>query len=136
MKRFGSRKGFTIIDALITLCMIGVLIGVVIPKYQQLAREAQKTALKAELANIRTSISLFKLLNRRNPEGLKELIEKNVMLPVSVGNTYTGSVFKEKYLLPNAMDQQGNIIDPFGNRFLYDPVRGEVKTTTQGYQDW
>lgn len=136
MKRFGSRKGFTIIDSLITLCVIGILIGVVLPKYQQLAREAQKTALQAELANIRTSISLFKLLNRRNPEGLKELIEKKVMLPVRMGNSYTGSVFKEKYLLPNAMDREGNIIDPFGNRFLYDPVRGEVRTTTQEYQDW
>ena len=135
MKWHGSRKGFTIIDAIITLCLIGILIGVVIPKYQRLAQEAQESALKAELANIRMSIKLFKLLNRRNPESLKELIEKQV-LPARIGNAYTGSIFNQKYLMTNAVDKEGNIIDSFENPFLYDPVQGEVKTTTKGYETW
>ena len=103
MKRLGTRQGFTIIDALITLCLIGILISVVIPKYQRLAKEAQESALKSELANIRMSIKLFKLLNnRRNPESLKELIEKQVLMPAQTGNIYTGSIFKQKYLITSA----------------------------------
>jgi Tfp pilus assembly protein PilE len=49
-----DRKGLTIIDAVLTLCLIGVLFLVVVPRYQRLAQEARETALKAELANIRT----------------------------------------------------------------------------------
>lgn len=130
-------KGFTIIDALITLCLIGILIGVVIPKYQRLAREAQEVALKTGLANIRMSIKLFKMLNNRNPESLKELTEKKVMLPARIGtDRYSGSFFDQNYLMSQAVDSKGNIVDAFGNPFAYDPLRGEVKATTKGCEDW
>jgi type II secretory pathway pseudopilin PulG len=132
-----DQRGFTIIDALITLCLIGILIGVVIPKYQRMAREAQAVAVKAELTSIRTSISLFRMLNNRNPESLRELIEKKVMLPARTGtDRYSGSVFDRNYLMSQAVDSKGNIVDAFANPFAYDPARGEVKATTKGCEGW
>lgn len=137
MIRQGDQKGFAIIDALITLCLIGILIGVVIPKYQRVAQEAQEIAVKAELTNIRTSIGLFRMLNNRNPESLRELIEKKVMLPARTGaDRYSGSFFDRNYLMSHAVDSQGNIVDAFGNPFAYDPARGEVKASTKGCEDW
>lgn len=129
-----TQRGFTIIDALISLCLIGILVGVVIPKYKQTAREAQEAALKAGLSNIRTSIQLFKMLNGHNPKSLNELIEKNVMLPARTGTTpYTGPVFfNRKYLMSQAVDSRGHLLDPFGNCYSYDPVRGEVKASSKG----
>lgn len=132
----GSQQGITIIDALITLCLIGILIGVVIPRYQRLTQEAQKAALKSELSNIRTSIKLFHMLNQRNPDSLREMLEKQVILPARIGEGLAGSVYKENYLLHQAVDDDGNILDAFGNRYVYDPARGEVKTTTEGYETW
>jgi len=38
--------------------------------------------------------------------------------------------------MERAVDKQGNIIDPFGNPFAYDPLKGEAKTTTAGYETW
>ena len=132
----GNQEGFTIIDALITLFLIGILIGIVIPKYQQVAHEAQEVALKTGLSNIRTSIALFRMLNGRNPYSLHELIEKDVMLPARIGTGYAGSVFKQKYLLPQAIDTQGNIVDAFGNPFIYDTVQAEVRSSTKGCETW
>ena len=135
--RLRDRKGLTIIDAVITICIIGVLIGVVVPKYERMAHAAQEAALKSALSNIRTSIQLFKMLNNRNPNSLKELIEKNVMLPAKIGSDpYTGSILDQKYLMLNAVDEKGNILDAFGNAFLYDNFRGEVRATTKGYETW
>jgi competence protein ComGC len=135
--RLRNPKGFTILDALITLCLIGILTGVVIPKYRRMAHEAQESAVKAELTNVRTSISLFKMLNKRNPESLKELIEKKVMLPARTGREpYSTSFFDQKYLNSRAVDSQGNVLDVFGNPFRYDPVRGVVRATTKGFEDW
>ncbi len=134
--RFTDAKGLTIVDAVITLCAIGILIGVVIPKYQQVAHEAQEAALKTELANIRTSIRLFKMLNGRNPESLRDMIEKKVILPARIGGGYSGSIFKESYLMKNAIDAEGNKVDAFGNSFLYDSRRGEVSSSTKGYENW
>jgi len=134
----GNAKGLTIIDAVITLCLIGILIGVVIPKYQRVAREAQEAALKMGLSNIRTSIRLFRILKERNPRSLKELIENNVLLPARSGKEpYTGPIFlDEKYLVKQVQDVEGNLVDAFGNRNAYDPFHGEVKTSTKGYESW
>lgn len=130
-------SGLTAIEAAITLCLIGILIGVVIPRYERVARAARETALKAELANIRTSINLFRLINKRNPESLKEMMEKKVMLPARVGgDPLTGSIYEQRYLMPHAVDEHGNILDSFGNRFEYNPEKGEVRTTTKGYETW
>ena len=132
-----SQRGLTILDTIITLCLIGLLIGVVIPKFQQMAREAQEAALKSALANIRTSISLCKMLNKKNPQSLRELVEKEVMLPARIGaDPYSESIFKQKYLTQQSLDAQGNILDPFGNPFTYDPIQGEVRATTKGYEMW
>jgi competence protein ComGC len=135
---FKDAKGLTIIDALISLCLIGVLVGVFIPHYLRLAHEARETAIKMELANIRTSIRLFRMLNERNPGSLRELIENDVLIPARIGkNQYTGPIFfNEKYLVAQAQDEQGRLVDSFGNLYAYDPVRGQVRTSTKGYESW
>jgi len=133
---FKDAKGLTIIDAVITLCAIGIMIGVVIPKYQRVAHETQEAALKTELSNIRTSIRLFKMLNGRNPASLREMIEMKVMFPARIGSGYTASIFKESYLMKNAVDAEGNKVDAYGNPFLYDPQQGEVRASTKGYEAW
>jgi len=133
---FKDAKGLTIVDAVITLCLIGMLIGVVLPKYYRVAHEAQEAALRTELANIRTSVRLFIMLNGRNPASLREMIEKKVMLPARIGGGYTGSIFKESYLMKNAVDAEGNKVDAYGNPFHYDPQRGEVRSSTKGYENW
>ncbi len=132
-----KQKGLTIVEALIALGLIGILIGVVIPKYRELARKAQEVALKTALTNIRTSISLYKMLNKKNPQSLRELIEKDVMLPARIGkDPYSGSIFKQKYLTQQSLDAKGNIVDPFGEPFTYDPIQGKVRTTTKRYETW
>ena len=135
---FKNEQGITILDSIFTLCIIGILIGVVIPKYQRAAHEAQEAALKMGLANIRTSIRLFRVLNERNPMSLKELVEKDVLLPARSGiDPFSGPIFlDEKYLIQQAQDKEGYLVDAFGNRYAYDPVRGEVKAATKGYERW
>lgn len=132
-----QQKGLTVLEAVITLCLIGVLFGVFVSIYPRMAREAQETALRSGLSNIRASIRLFRMLNGRDPRSLAELVEKEVLMPARVGaDAPSGSVFQQKYLMERSVDKQGNIVDPFGNPFAYDPLRGEVKATTAGYENW
>lgn len=134
---FKGAKGLTILDFVITLCIIGVLTGIVIPKYRKTVRMAQETALRAELSNIRTSIRLFRMLNSRNPDSLREMMEKKAMIPGRTGaDLYSGSFFEKSYLSANAVDAEGNKVDAFGNLFSYDKTHGELRTTTKGYENW
>ena len=130
-----NQRGFTILDALITLCVIGVLFGIFVPKYQRIAQEAQETALRLGLFNIRSSIRLFRTFNGRNPRSLEEMIDKKVILPARTAAS-TGSFFEQKYLMDHAVDNNGRIMDPFGNPLVYDPLGGAVRTTTEGYESW
>jgi type II secretory pathway pseudopilin PulG len=135
---FKDDRGLTILDTVITLCLIGILTGVVITKFQRVAHEAQEAALKMGLTNIRTSIRLFQMLNERNPRSLKELLENDVLLPARIGSDPTsGPIFlDEKYLVKQAQDAEGHLVDAFGNRYAYDPVLGKVKASTKGYERW
>ena len=132
-----QKKRPKIIDVIVSLCIIGVLFGIVIARYQRVYHEARKTALRSELTNIRSSIDLFRMLNGRNPRDLTELMEKNVVFPARIGqDSFTGSIWEQKYLMSSAVDEDGIILDAFGNPFQYNPVSAEVRATTKGYEDW
>ena len=134
---FYRQRGMTVVETLLTLFVMSVLAVVLISRYERLTSEAQEAALRTGLVNIRQSIELFKMLNNRNPEDINELLENEVMLPARIGKEGpTGSIFVHKYLMLQATDAKGNIIDPFGNPFSYDAWRGEVKSTTKGYEAW
>jgi type II secretory pathway pseudopilin PulG len=134
---FRNQKGMTVVEAIIALIVIGLLTGIVISIFQRVVNAARESAVKTELANIRTSIQLFRMLNGRNPKSLTELIQKNVMLPARIGaDPYSGSFFKQKYLTANVVDEKGNMLDAFGNYFCYDPVRGEVRSSSKGCDMW
>jgi len=131
------QKGLTVIDTIITLCFIGILIGVVIPKYQKVTQAAQEEAVRAELTNIRTAIEFFKIRYGRTPVSLREMIEKKALLPGRIGtSTPSWSFFENTYLLKKAVSTEGGKLDAFGNPFSYDPIKGEVRSTTEGCEKW
>lgn len=135
--RSPNQRGLTIVESLIALCAIAVLISIVVPKYQRLTNDAREAALKTGLMNIRTSIELFKILNRRCPKDLAEMTDKNIMLPARSGKEpYAGSFFKQKYLMMQVLDAHGNYLDAFGSPYLYNAEQGTVRSTTPGYGSW
>ncbi|HLF87015.1 MAG TPA: type II secretion system protein [Nitrospiria bacterium] len=126
-----NEKGLGIIETIIVCLLISLMFAVLIPRYQRMAREARETALRMGLANIRTSIQLYVMLNNKPPEGLKELLGKRYIIP-----TKEGTIFNDQYLKGLAMDSEGYPIDPFGNRYSYEPKDGRVSSTTKAYDKW
>lgn len=131
MVRGFNEKGLGIIETIIVCLLVAILFGVLIPKYQRMARDAREVALRMGLTNIRTAIQLYTLLNTRPPEDLKELLGKRYLIP-----TKDGTIFNDQYLKTLALDNEGYPIDPFGNRYIYDPKDGRVSSKTKGYEGW
>lgn len=65
-----SRRGFTLIELLIVVVIIGILAGVVIPKYSGLVSEAGASALADQLRQTRASIELYRLQHGDLPPAL------------------------------------------------------------------
>jgi type II secretory pathway pseudopilin PulG len=131
MRNLKEEEGLGIVDTLIVLVLISILMGVVIPKYQGIAKEAQESALKTSLTNIRMAVHVYKMVNDRYPDSLLQLVNKQYLLEVREDTFFT-----QEYLRSLAVDGEGNPLDPFNNRYRYDSVSGYVASTTEGYENW
>ena len=70
-------KGFTLIELLIVMALLGVLVAVMLPKYQDLTPEAKLVASQQNLQTIRSAILIYAAKNQTTggmPDSLGDLI--------------------------------------------------------------
>ena len=114
--------GFTLIELMVVLVIIGVLAALIVPNVLDRADDARVTAARTDIANISQALKLYRLDNQRYPtaeQGLQALIAKPTTAPVP-GNWRP---YLEK--LPN---------DPWGHpyKYLNPGIKGEVDVMSFG----
>lgn len=114
--------GFTLIELMVVLVIIGVLAALIVPNVLDRADDARTTAARTDIANLGQALKLYKLDNLRYPtaeQGLGALVTKPTNGPIP-GNWRP---YLEK--LPN---------DPWGRAYLYlNPgLKGEIDVLSFG----
>jgi general secretion pathway protein G len=56
-------KGFTLIELLIVMALLGILVAILLPRYQDLTPEAKIAATQANLQTIRSAIVIYTAKN-------------------------------------------------------------------------
>jgi len=145
-----NNKGRTVFEMLLALIIVGILLIGAITYIQRATKVVKEYALMSELGNIRTSVLLYFVINRKFPDSLKQMVNEKIILPFQdteaikkmAGQTpginfQTGTIIIDRtYLEKIAMDKDGNITDSFGNPYNYDPRLGKVSSLTAGYVGW
>lgn len=77
--------GFTLIELMVVLVIIGVLAALIVPNVLQRADDARVTAARTDIGNIMQALKLYKLDNQRYPtaeQGLQALVARPTVPPV------------------------------------------------------
>src|SRR4051795_2741711 len=56
-----ARKGFTLIEILIVVIILGILAAIVIPQFSSASSDAKKASLQSTVQTLRSQIALYKL---------------------------------------------------------------------------
>ena len=95
-------SGFTLVEMLLVITIIGILAALVIPKMVGRSEQARVTAVHANLSSIKTALDAFEVDNGYYPKSLQDLLQQ----PNNAKNWH--GPYLEKF--PQ---------DPWGNNYLY-----------------
>ena len=116
--------GFTLIEVMVVVVILGLLAAIIVPKVMSRPDEARVVAAKADIAAITQALKLYRLDNTMYPtteQGLQALVVRPTTQP-SPSNWKQGGYLDR---VPK---------DPWGREYLYlNPgVRGEIDVFSLG----
>ena len=71
--------GFTLIEIMVVIVILGILAGLVLPRFMGRTEEAKKVKAKLQIENLEAALKLYKLDNGAYPtteQGLEALVQK------------------------------------------------------------
>ncbi len=119
-----KRAGFTLIEIMVVLVILGIMAALVVPRVLGRTDDARRVAAQADISSMMNALKLYKLDNMRYPtnqQGLQSLVQQPTIAPIP--NNYKSGGYLEK--LPK---------DPWGNDYQSENPgkHGEIDVYTYG----
>lgn len=68
-------QGFTLIELMIVMVIIGILAAIAVPMYVQSVRHAREAVLREDLRTLRSAIDSYTVDKQKAPQSLDDLVE-------------------------------------------------------------
>jgi general secretion pathway protein G len=121
-----TRKGFTLIEILIVVIILGILAAIVIPQFSSASGDARKANLKSTVQTLRSQVALYKL---QHGDTLPDLTAATGWNNLTQTSSYQGTTVGPymQSVPTNALNNNSNVVDGDGSAaagsacgFVYD----------------
>ena len=129
-----AKKGFTLIEVLIVVTLIGILVAILVPQYKYSVLRAKEAVLKENLFQIRDAINKYFSDKKKYPVGLEDLVTGRYLREIPVDPV---SRLRE-WKLVMAEPLEGEEYDPEEMQGVIDVKSLSQATALDGtpYADW
>ena len=126
MSRIKSQSGFTLIELVIVIVILGILAAVAIPKYEDMREQARVATLKGQLGAIRSAVAIQYARNALNGSAAFPTLDGTIFAD--------GNVPKEPILNSSAVKTTAGIDNAGG--WVYSSTTGVVKANLNAYSSY
>jgi general secretion pathway protein G len=138
-----AKRGFTLVEILIVVVILGILAAIVVPQFTQASTEAKGNSLRSNLQSIRSQIELYKVQHNDVPPTFAAF-ENQMIYCTDISGAIQGAGSKQRdeangfrygpYLervpnnpfnMLNTVDNSGTVGDNIGG-WEYDQNTGEI----------
>ena len=128
------KKGFTLIEILIVVTMIGILVAILVPQYKYSVIRAREAVLKENLFQVRDAINKYFFDKKKYPSGLEDLVAARYLREIP----FDPIVKKREWQLVTAEPIEGEEYDPEVDQGIVDIKSLSTATSLDGtpYAEW
>ena len=100
-ERRKNERGFTLLELMIVVAILGILTAVAIPRFQQAPQKAKEAVLKTNLHTMREAFDQYFADKAAYPESLETLVEEGYLREVPI-DPLTGSSSRWRLIVRRA----------------------------------
>jgi general secretion pathway protein G len=134
-----KRSGFTLVEILIVVVILGILAAIVIPQFTEASTEAKLSSLCTDLQTLRSQIQLYKIQHNDNPptfanfvDQMTEVSDINGAVPPVLSTTYGPYLQKvptNQFNTSSALEAWGTAGTTAG--WEYDATDGSIRANDE-----
>jgi general secretion pathway protein G len=128
------KKGFTLVEVIIVVTLIGILVAIIVPVYRNSVIRAREAVLKENLFQIRDAISKYYYDKQKYPTSLEDLVTYKYLSKIPIDPFLNSDVWEPVHFEPVDMED----FDPEITEGIIDIKCRSEKMALDGtaYADW